>query len=48
MSRLYNTVKRYYSNGIYTKEDVYKFVKAGKITKEEYVEIICEEDTDKE
>lgn len=35
-SRLFKTVKRYYDNGIYTKEDVARFVVAGKITPEEY------------
>lgn len=36
MSRLYKTVKRYYDKGTYTTSDVATFVKAGKITEEEY------------
>lgn len=42
MSRMYNTVKRYYDKGYYNDEDVAKFVEAGKITAEEY-EIITGE-----
>ena len=42
MSRLFNTVKRYYDKGIYSAEDVATFVRAGKITPEEY-EIITGE-----
>lgn len=42
MSRLYNTVKRYYDKGIYSKEDVAVFVKAGKITEDEYEYIVGE------
>lgn len=41
-SRLFNTVKRYYNSGIYSKDDVKKFVVAGKITAQEYVEITGE------
>lgn len=36
MSRLYNTVKRYYDKGYYTNEDIKTFVRAGKITAAEY------------
>lgn len=36
MSRLYKTVKRYYDSGIYSKEDVARFVEAGRLTAEEY------------
>lgn len=36
MSTIYNVVKRYYDSGRYTKENVAKFVTAGRITKEEY------------
>lgn len=35
-SRYYKTVKRYYDKGYYTNEDVALFVRAGKITAEEY------------
>lgn len=35
MSRLYKTVKRYYGK-IYDKENVATFVRAGKLTPEEY------------
>lgn len=33
---MYKVVKRYYDLGIYTKENVAMFVKAGKITAEQY------------
>lgn len=36
---MFKTVKRYYDTGRYSKEDVKKFVVAGKLTKEEYKEI---------
>ena len=36
MSRLYKTVKRYYDKGFYDEADVATFVRAGKITEEEY------------
>lgn len=36
MSRLYNTVKRYYDRGYYSEADVATFVRAGKITPDEY------------
>lgn len=36
MSRLYKTVKRYFDQGIYTKEDVARFVAAEKLTAGEY------------
>jgi len=34
------TIKRYYDAGRYTKENVATFVEAGKITPEQYEEII--------
>lgn len=40
---MYKVVKRYYDKGIYSAEDVAKFVKAGKITPEEYKDITGEE-----
>lgn len=43
MSRLFNTVKRYYEKGIYSKDDVATFVRAGKITADEYELITGEE-----
>ena len=43
MSRLFKTVKRYYDQGIYTKEDVAKFVRKGAITPEEYKTITGDE-----
>lgn len=43
MSRLYKTVKRYYDKGIYDKDDVATFVRAGQITPEEYKMITGEE-----
>lgn len=36
MSRLYKTVKRYYDKGFYDETDVATFVRASKITEEEY------------
>lgn len=41
---MFKIVKRYYEKGIYTKEDVWKFVKAGKISEAEYYEIVGRED----
>ena len=40
---MYKIVKRYYDRGIYTNEDVAVFVKAGKLTADEYKEITGEE-----
>ena len=40
---MYKIVKRYYDKGIYSKEDVKKFVEAGKITEDEYKDIVGEE-----
>lgn len=37
-----NIVKRYYDKGIYSKDDVRVFVRAGKITESEYEEITGE------
>lgn len=37
-----NIVKRYYDKGIYSKEDVKVFVRAGKITEADYEEITSE------
>lgn len=39
---MFKIVKRYYDNGIYTKENVATFVKAGKLTAEEYKTITGE------
>lgn len=36
---MFKIVKRYYDKGIYTKDNVAVFVKAGKITPEQYKEI---------
>ena len=36
---MFKVVKRYYDKGYYTKDDVKKFVVAGKLTEEEYKEI---------
>lgn len=36
---MYKIVKRYYARGIYSNEDVAKFVHAGRLTLEEYEEI---------
>lgn len=40
---MYAIVKRYFDRGIYSKEDVAKFVRAGKITRAEYEAITGEE-----
>jgi len=40
---MFKIVKRYYEKGIYTKENVAVFVKAGKITAEQYRQITNEE-----
>lgn len=42
-SRLFNTAKRYYDKGLYSKDDVAVFVRAGRLTLEEYVEITSED-----
>lgn len=39
---MYKIVKRYYDKGIYSNEDVAKFVEAGRITAEEYEQITGE------
>lgn len=39
---MFSIVKRYYNNGIYSKEDVAKFVRANKITENQYEEITGE------
>lgn len=39
---MFKIVKRYYDKGIYTKENVATFVKAGKITPEQYEQITGE------
>ena len=40
---MFKIVKRYYDRGIYDKDDVAVFVKAGKLTADEYKEITGEE-----
>ena len=40
---MFKIVKRYYDKGIYTKDDVKKFVQANRITEEEYKEIVGED-----
>lgn len=42
---MFKIVKRYFDKGIYSKEDVAKFVAARRITKAEYKEITGEEYT---
>lgn len=41
-SRLFNTAKRYYDKGLYSKDDVAVFVRAGQLTPDEYKEITGE------
>ena len=43
---MFKIVKRYYDKGIYSKEDVATFVRAGKITPEQYKEITGEDYTE--
>ncbi|GAB7387349.1 hypothetical protein BSNK01_11850 [Bacillaceae bacterium] len=38
----FSIVKRYYDRGYYTKSDVAKFVQYGKITAEQYEQIVGE------
>lgn len=45
---MYKIAKRYYERGIYDKNDVAKFVMAGKITTEEFRVIAGETVTDSE
>lgn len=40
---MYKIVKRYYDKGFYSTEDVAKFVRAGKITADQYKAITGEE-----
>lgn len=40
---MFKIIKRYYDKGVYTKENVATFVKAGKITAEQYQEITGEQ-----
>lgn len=40
---MFKIVKRYYDRGIYDNNDVKKFVKAGKLEKEEYKQITGED-----
>lgn len=42
MSPMYEKIKRYYDEGIWTKEMVYNAYMKGKITLEEYKEIVGE------
>ena len=39
---MFKIVKRYFDRGIYSKEDVAKFVEAGKLTANQYQEITGE------
>ena len=39
---MFAIVKRYYDRGIYSKADVAKFVRAGRLTADEYKEITGE------
>ena len=40
---MFKIIKRYYDKGVYTKENIATFVKAGKITAEQYQEITGEQ-----
>ena len=37
---MFDKIKRFYDLGLYTKEQVHKFVEKGVITEEQYIEII--------
>lgn len=39
---MFKVIKKYYDRGIYSKEDVAVFVKAGQTTEEQYKEIVGE------
>ena len=42
MSKLFNTIKKFYDKGIYNKDDVKSFVVSEKITEGEYEKIVGE------
>ncbi len=42
MNTLYKVVKRYYDKGLYDKDDVAKFIRAGKLTAADYETITGE------
>lgn len=37
---MFEKIKKFYNLGLYTKEQVHKFVEKGVITEEQYIEII--------
>lgn len=37
---MFEKIKKFYKEGLYTKEQVHKFVEKGVITEEQYVEIV--------
>lgn len=39
---MFEKIKRFYDLGLYTKEQVYKFVEKGVLTEEEYLQIVGE------
>lgn len=39
---MFEKVKRFYDLGLYNEEQVYEFVKKGKITEQQYIEIVGE------
>lgn len=39
---MYEKIKKFYDKGLYTKEQVYQFFIKGKITYEQYLEIVGE------
>lgn len=43
---MFKIVKRYFDNGIYSVDDVKKFVRVGKITEEQFKEITGEDYTE--
>ena len=42
MSRIYKMAKKYYDKGLWTEADLQKLVDEGKLTQEEYDEIVGE------
>lgn len=37
---MFDKIKKFYNLGLYTKEQVHKFVEKGVITEEQYIEIV--------
>ena len=46
MSRIYKMAKKYYEKGLWTAADLQRLVEEGKLTQEEYDEIVGEDVTE--